>query len=721
MIRDIPKKVLSLLLSAAVLVAYIGTIQHAQGTEPVLTGTVSSEVTSYLNVRTGPGTNNAVLKDKNGNDVFLTTGASVEILDTLSATDGGSQKWYKIAFAYSGQTMTGYVRSDYITVNTAPVEDELSEDFEKSIEAFPESYKPSLRALHLLHPGWVFKAFKTGLTWSTVIENETELGRSLTSSSTLSYRSTAEGAYDWSTDKYIALDGTGWYQAADSVVKYYIDPRNFLDEKNIFQFEALFYDEDVQNTAGVEAMLSGTFMDGGYVINSASKEITYTQAYIDAAKASGVSPYHLVSRTIQEVGRGGSSSVSGLVSGYEGIYNYYNIGASSGTNPVLNGLKFAKTGGSLSSTAKTAYLIPWNTRYKAIVGGAKYIASNYIAIGQNTLYLQKFDVDSSDGNLYWHQYMTNISAAVSEAGIMYTTYKEMGILDQSMTFSIPVFNSMPTSKCALPPKEGSPNNLLKSLSVTGYSLTPSFRIESSNSTYSLIIDANISSVKVNAAAVSTGAAITGSVGTVALSSGKNTLTIKVTAANGDVKTYTLVIVLNGSGTIPVTTKPATTTKPPTTKPTVTTTKPTTTASASAGVKTSYTLTSGKSALISGVKPQTTVSAFIKNLGLYGGASAVVTNAAGKTVTSGTLIGTGYNLRLTVQGTTTAYAVLVRGDVDGDGSIGAVDLLMVRKNILGLYTLSGIYLKGADADRDGSVGAVDLLMVRKHILRTYTIE
>ncbi len=734
--RIMSKKIGALTLCAVILFIYIGGMQTTRGIESVLNGTVSSAVTSNLNVREGPGTNKPILKDKNGNAVFLTAGAAMTILDTVSGTDGGTQEWYKVTFTFNGQTLTGYVRSDYVTVTIQPVNDELSKDFEESIAGFPNSYKPQLRALHLQHPDWVFKAFKTGLDWNTVIKNETVLGRSLTSSSVLSYRSTAEGAYDWSTDTYIPLDGGGWYQAADGVVKHYIDPRNFLDEKNIFQFEALYYDAVNQKAAGVEAMLSGTFMDGVYIVNG-SKEISYTKAYIEAAKASKVSPYHLVSRTIQEVGRGGSSSVSGTVSGYVGIYNYYNIGATSGANPVLKGLKFAKTGGSLSAASKTKYLIPWNTRYKAIVGGAKYIAANYISIGQNTLYLQKFDVDASDGNLYWHQYMTNISAAASEASIMYDTYKELGILDQSMTFSIPVYNNIPANKCPLPAQKGSPNNLLKSLSVSGFSLTPTFEIESKNTTYNLIINGNIKSIKVTAVPVNAKALVSGSVGTVPLSGGKNTLKIKVTAVNGKVRSYTLIVVLNGSGGTPTTTKPATTkpaaTKPATTKPAATkpaTTKPPTTkppvtattqwATAPAGYKTSYLLTSGKNAQISGVQPQTSVADFITKLGLYGGASAALYDSAGQKMTSG-VVGTGCTLKLNVGGDLTAYTVLIRGDVDGDGSIGAVDLLMVRKNILGRYTLKGACLLAADADRDSGIGAVDLLMVRKHILKTYTIE
>lgn len=695
--RTVHMRIASLTMCAALLFGYIFYFQIVYGQASAVTGTVS--VSDVLNVRTDPGTNNAVLKDKDNKDVQLPAGHQVTVLSTHSSTDGGSIEWYKVTFTFSGQTLTGYVRSDYIIIYSPPVDEELSADFEASIKDFPDSYKPYLRALHLARPNWVFKALKTNLNWDTVVQNETVLGRSLTSSSTLSYRSTAPGAYDWSTDEYIMQDGGGWYQAADDVVRYYLDPRNFLDEKNVFQFELLSFDSKVQTKSGVETMLSGTFMDGKYISNGSS-QITYSQAFMDAANASGASPYHLVSRVIQEVGRQGSSSVSGTYSGYEGYYNFYNIGASSGTNPILNGLNYAKTGGSLSAANKTKYLIPWNSQYKSIVGGAKWIASNYISIGQNTLYLQKFDVDSSDGGLYWHQYMTNIGGAASEAGIMYSTYKDIGALDLSLTFYIPVYNNMPAERCDLPVKKGNPNNLLKTLSVSGYSITPTFKIESDTSTYYLILDGNIKKITVNATAVSSLASVSGNTGNVAISEGVNNLKISVKAQNGDVKTYSLVVVLNDKNF-----KPGDEVTAPT-NPTE-----------NAGFNTNYNLSGG---MVTGIAPATAPSKFIGNLNLYGGAQASLTNAKGAKLTSG-YVGTGDKLTVTVNGKSGVYTAVVRGDTDGDGEITAVDLLMVRKNILGLYKLSGEYSAAADTDRNSKVDAVDLLMIRKHILKTYTIE
>ena len=100
-----------------------------------------------------------------------------------------------------------------------------------------------------------------------------------------------------------------------------------------------------------------------------------------------------------------SIAVTGTNSSYPGIFNFYNIGATSGSNPAVNGLKWASSG--------TTYLRPWTDRYRSIVGGAQYIGQSYIQKGQNTGYLEKFNLTAN--SRYSHQYMTNVEAAYSEA------------------------------------------------------------------------------------------------------------------------------------------------------------------------------------------------------------------------------------------------------------------------------------------------------------------
>ena len=174
----------------------------------------------------------------------------------------------------------------------------------------------------------------------------------------------------------------------------------------------------------------------------------YSDLIMQAGITSGVSPYFLAARIKQEVGPFLShNSISGTVSGYEGLYNFYNIGATS--NPdymqvIKNGLQYAKDGKGANQEAKDKYLIPWNTKEKSITGGAIFIGSSYINVGQNSIYLQKFDVNDQRSNeLFWHQYMTNVLAPYSESKIVYTGYANSGLLNAPMSFVIPVYNNMP--------------------------------------------------------------------------------------------------------------------------------------------------------------------------------------------------------------------------------------------------------------------------------------
>ena len=75
----------------------------------------------------------------------------------------------------------------------------------------------------------------------------------------------------------------------------------------------------------------------------------------------------------------------------------------------------------------------------------RYLGERYINAGQNTMYLQRFNVKSNGTySIYTHQYMTNISGAASEAASTADAYQSLGIAAHAKTFVIPVFNNMPS-------------------------------------------------------------------------------------------------------------------------------------------------------------------------------------------------------------------------------------------------------------------------------------
>lgn len=233
-----------------------------------------------------------------------------------------------------------------------------------------------------------------------------------------------------------------------------MDPRNFLNEVRIFQFEALSFDEYSDNLDAVEKILYGTefynnkvsYLDSnGNIINMSEK---YSDLILRAGRTSLVSPYHLASRIKQEVGPFLShSSISGNVEGFKGLYNFYNIGATSSSEPmgaIKNGLRYARDGNGASEETKRKYLIPWNTKERSITGGGIFIGSSYINVGQNNIYLQKFDVIDHNGDgLFWHQYMTNVLAPYSESKSIYNGYSKSNLLDLPINFVIPIYDNMP--------------------------------------------------------------------------------------------------------------------------------------------------------------------------------------------------------------------------------------------------------------------------------------
>ncbi len=174
------------------------------------------------------------------------------------------------------------------------------------------------------------------------------------------------------------------------------------------------------------------------VTTNSKSTMKYSEIIMKAAEDSGISPYSIAIKIIQEVGRNSNNgSISGRYPGYEGYYNFYNWGATDGGNAIEKGLIYAKQQG-------------WNNQYTAIVEGAKKLADNYVSVGQNTAYFYKFNVIANGKHsLYNHQYMTNIKDPSTQASNLYNTYATNNIIDASLNFVIPVYKNMPSS-CPLP-------------------------------------------------------------------------------------------------------------------------------------------------------------------------------------------------------------------------------------------------------------------------------
>lgn len=459
----------------------------------------------------------------------LDTGYPIEIIEEVEGSDG--YKWYKIKFSKRDTLKEGYVRSDLVNIVVSQYSSAVSdEDFEKQISEFPDDYKAALRALHEKYPKWQFKPVNTGLDWNNVVAAEITVGKNLVSKSSIaSWKSTAPQAYNWESNSWYGFDGGSWAAASPELIKYYLDPRNFLDDSGIFQFETLGY-EDYHNEAGVSNILAGTFMKGDYADSDGTTR-SYASTFCEAGKTYGISPYHLASRAAQEQGTNGTSqSISGNVSGLENIYNYFNIGAfaTGSRTATINGLYYA-------AGNDESYLRPWNTRYKSILGSAKYISDKYVSVGQNTLYFQKFNVVNKSNGIYSHQYMSNIVAASYESARLKKAYSE---LNTELLFRIPYYQNMPGEKCIKPTSDSNPNTYLNTLAVDGYSFTSQF--SSVNNLYYVNVDESVESVNISASPVSSSSSVSGA-GNVSLNVGDNKVQVTCKAQNGSSKIYTIMI------------------------------------------------------------------------------------------------------------------------------------------------------------------------------------
>jgi len=366
--------------------------------------------------------------------VTVPSGQMVEILDVTVDEDG--QVWEKVSTDMSGTDYIGYVRRDYLACS-----DERFLEWEEyygmnpggaamlaadgqgnyaDIEQFPAGYQPALTALKEKYPNWIFVRYNTELDWNTAVTNEMQGGRSLVSAS----------SPDWAKGDFY---GAGWYNASRQALEAYMDPRNALREGAIFQFEQLTYNETYHTEAALKSFLDNTFMNSKANAPGTNMTFEYIFYMIGKEDCRKVSPFHLAARVLQEQGKGTSPIISGTVEGYEGYYNYFNVGANGKKTEeiIRNGLEYAKAN-------------EWKGAYFSILGGANLLADKYINKGQDTPYLQKFNVNKNSAyGLYQHQYMQNISAPTSEAASVFRLYSSANALGNSFVFRIPVYENMP--------------------------------------------------------------------------------------------------------------------------------------------------------------------------------------------------------------------------------------------------------------------------------------
>ena len=397
--------------------------------------------------------------------VTLPAGSCVYITSVVCVDE--EPRWAHVIFDINEYCYEGYIQFELLSVSYDA--DLMAAD---ETRAFPADYQSALNALHQAHPNWVFKPVYVGDTFDYAVGQQMAVAsRALVSTYyNECFRSMLDRDYNWQTNTWKAWE-PGWAGASEETVRYYMDPRNFLNENDIFMFESLTY-EKYQEEDVVEAALANTFMAN---TNVPGEEYTYAWLFCWIGEKYDINPVALASRVRQEQGAGTSDLISGKYSGYEGLYNYFNIQATGSTKDeiIKNGLKEAKTGSTIMMPDGTVSSGAWDTPSKAVIGGSLKFANLYILKNQNTLYAQKFDYDGKYNGKYWHQYMTNIMAPYSEGNQVRRSYSKSGQMENSFVFLIPVYDERPTES-PKPQERKNQNSCLKSLTVNDQEVITAF-------------------------------------------------------------------------------------------------------------------------------------------------------------------------------------------------------------------------------------------------------
>lgn len=602
---------------------------------------------SYL--RSTPG--GTPLTDVDGDMVGVKSPARLEVLEEI---DG----YKKVRGNYYSNNYVGWVANKFLTdIRTYTTDDNYTNSLRNL--GFPEDYIIPLAKLHAIHPNWTFKPSKngSGLSFESVINGESDpVYKNLIDSPYTTLRSTEGAAY--SNGSYVQFEPR-WYAASRQTISFYVDPRNWLNENTIFMFEQLSYDSNIHTESAVDGFLKGTFLNG------------YAKSFVSAGKNSGVSPIALAIRVIQEQGVSGSMTAKMVYNG-KTYYNYFNIGATGNTVDEI-----------YSNALNKAVSKNWTTPEASIQSGAELIGKNYVLVGQDTNYYQKFNTINNN-SLYINQYMTNVRVLPSESYNTYTTYYKYGKLDSNFVFKIPVYTNMPSSTSLS--ISGNGDNSLKSLTVSSCNLNPAF--DSGITSYTCNVGSNVNSVKVTATSATTYSTVSGN-GTYSLKSGSTIIDIIVTAANGNIKTYKVTI-----------------------------NKTSATKGSGADIISSIGLNNNNN-VITGFRVGMDVSEIINDIkSKYPSATVSFMNNDGKKITTGK-IATGMTFNISNVDNQN-YKVVIKGDTSGDGIISSIDYSRIRSYILDQYNLSDVYKQAADLNNDGIVSSMDYSRVRGSILQTYTI-
>lgn len=545
----------------------------------------------------------------------------------------------------------------------------LSPDIHLLDDSLYPGYKQLINNLQAKHPNYRFLLYYTGLDWNEALASEYQ----------------GHGSSPWNlvqvSDNYNGMwicpicgekryDNGSWCCASLEALAYMMDPRNSINESDIFQFKDLEGSDVSYNDIARVVSGYGSYLNNGEAI----------QAIVDASNQYNINGYYLVAKIINEHGKNGStlSNGKGYNGQYVGVYNYFNIGSyGNGTATIINnGLSYALGQG-------------WTSIRASIMGGAQVVKQKFIIqYSQNTLYYQKYNV-SGKSALGSHQYQQNILAAQSQ-GSSLKSYYGSSTTASTYTFIIPLYKNMP--KTASPrPNPGTKNSISYENGVI-QNVSSSLIVRASPGGTAIGALNNGESVKILKRATTQ---VNGYYWDLIVSNKNGTYGYSARIVGGD----QCIVGTGSGGTSSGST--GTNTNPPsqdtnTTPPPIDNTP---------NIETDIKLSGEKISTLPNIN-------FTELKTKYKDKALIVKNKEGKEITSGNLA-TGYTVTMDEK----TYTIVKKGDVNGDGTSSVIDAVLMLNAVKGTTKLEGVYKEAALIKNNSTFNVTDVVSLLNYIKGT----
>lgn len=534
-------------------------------------------------------------------------------------------------------------------------------------------YKNLIKDLQAKHSNYRFLVYYTGMDWNQVITAEYQ-GHGYSPRNLVQVGTNYNGMWICPICGNTHFDNGSWSCASKEALAYMMDPRNSLNENDVFQFKDLegsdvSYDDIARVVSGY----------GSYINNS-----EVIQAIVDASKQYNINGYFLVAKIINEHGKNGStlSNGNGYNGNYVGVYNYFNIGSTgNGIDRIINnGLSYAQNHG-------------WTSRRASIFGGAEVVRDSFIKrYSQNTLYYQKFNV-SGKSEMASHQYQQNIMAAQTQGASLKAYYGSNNSI--TYTFIIPLYKNIPQAISSRPNvaqansityEDGIVQRIDKALTVRAGEGKSSVAIGKLN---------NNEELKILKRATSQ---VDGYFWDLVVSKKDGTYGYAARSTEGNEHIVSKGTSGNSSGSTGTDNNNNTTPTPNTTNNTV-----------SNGYENKIKRGDKYINILPDIKVEDIKSRYSTN-------KIVVKNTNGEDVTSGN-IGTGFKVSID---NVVTYTAVKKGDTNGDGTVSILDAVLMLNAVKGDKNLQNEYKEAALLKNNDNFNVTDVVLLLNYIKGTASL-